>query len=60
MTLEYVEMSRLSQFDTNNAAIRFIKLGLLPSKVENCAIHDAEGIGIYVLVSSQVRRWPAQ
>ena len=54
MTLEYVEMSRLSQFDTNNAAIRFIKLGLLPSKVENCAIHDAEGIGIYVLVSSQV------
>lgn len=52
MTLKYVEMRYMAQYDTINAAIRLTYLGTNPVSVTRSSIHDCEGIGIYILVSS--------
>ncbi len=54
LTMRYVELSYMSQFDTMNAAIRLTYLAEKPTLIEHCSIHHSEGMALYLLVSSQI------
>ena len=44
----------MSQFDTSNAAIRFVYVSRYASVVKECSIHDSEGVAVHMVVASGV------
>ncbi len=54
LLFSYVEMVRMSQFDTMHAAIRVRSLRTDIASVTHCSIHHSRGIAFFVLDANQI------
>lgn len=54
VVMKNVELVKMSQFDTFNAAVRAVNLKANSFKMERCSIHSSEGLGMYITNSKGV------
>ena len=53
--MKNVELRKMSQFDTFNAAVRAVNLKANAFQMQQCSIHSAEGLGMYITNSKGVQ-----